>query len=223
MKSFTVSPFFRLVALALVASVTPLGAVIPSDLSNPEYALDPAHLDQSWVELLAGLQTESSLEARFRERRENDFRRAHRYFQGTLRMSAQSGVSLHYEGGLDVTLVATPGAVWRRPSGGEWTAYAIDSESGMASWSESLWRLDLQALDESFTLHGRQTAEGSWELLLSPRSDRRLPRLYLQGDREALERLEVVHNPRRRTVYFMQAVDRSPDTSDWPRFFPHIP
>ena len=204
----------------VIGMVLSVRAAIPGDLATPENLLDPKKLSPEWQELLGNLQPKPALEATFREQRENDFRRGHRVFGGVLRVWGDRGVSLRYEGAIDVTLVAAPGAVWRRPAEGTWTAYAIDPDTGMAAWSRALWNLDLAALAESFTIHGRQSTDKHWELLLTPAGDHRLPRVHLQGDRRALTSLEVEHNPRRRTLYSLEDVNRSPDTGDWVQYFP---
>lgn len=204
----------------VIGMVLSARAAIPGDLATPQNLLDPKELSSEWQELLDGLQPGEALEANFREQRENDFRRGHRIFRGVLRVWGDRGVSLRYEGAIDVTLVAAPGAVWRRPADGAWTSYAVDPDTGMAAWSRALWNLDLAALGELFTIHGRQAADERWELLLTPTQDRRLPRIYLQGDPRALTHLEVEHNPRRRTLYALENINRAPDTGSWARFFP---
>ncbi len=217
-------PLFICFGYFFLSSLHPALAsgAIPSELAQEAHALSAPQLEDTWKPLLAALQPEEALQVRFQERRENDFRRGHRTFEGTLRVWRDQGISLHYGGTANVTLAVTPGVFWRRPGSGSWSAYPAAPESGLGEWSEPLWHLNLEALKENFHLFGRKLDESEWELLLTPKRDRNLPRIYLQGNPSAVTRVEVEHNPRRRTVYLLRDADRSPLTDDWDAYFPEV-
>lgn len=197
-----------------------LQAVIPSGLDVDTNRLDPADPGSQWTALIEGLRPDEPLQARFHEQRQNDFRRGFRNFRGILRLWPGHGASLHYTEPAEVTLVAKPGVLWRRPAGGEWTHYSAESGGQAAGLSEALWRLDLPALSGIYIVHGRIGDEADWELLLTPESDFRQPRVYLQGDDNALHRMEIEHDVRRRRTISFDEIDRSPPTEDWQDFFP---
>ncbi len=179
--------FALVLALTLAA---PLRASDADPLVAPAHRLAPD--DPAWAELAGGLRNQPSVTADFTEQRRFAFRKTPTVLQGEVRVSTAHGLSLHYRGPENQTVIIDPrGLLVRTPAGD--TVPPSDPRAAAANSALlHLLRLDLGPLADTFELYGLRTGT-AWTIALVPRAAelrRTLGQISVEGEAAAVRRIE---------------------------------
>ncbi len=189
--------------LALLASPGAGRAADP--LIFPIHRVAP---DQApWRELAAALRSRGAVTAAFTENRWFPFRKAPTVLRGEVRISAERGLSLHYFGPPERTVIIDERGLLARSAEGDVIPPA-DPRTAAANFALlHVLRLDLPALAEAFEIYGA-SAGSAWQLALVPKSEalrRSLGRIELQGDGAAVRRIELRRSASQRVEILVAA------------------
>jgi len=146
-----------------------------------------------WRELATALRARGAVTAAFTENRWFPFRKAPTVLHGEVRISAGRGLSLHYFGPPERTVIIDERGLLVRSAEGDIVPPA-DPRTAAANFALlHVLRLDLPPLAAAFDIYGL-SAGSAWRLALVPRGEamrRSLGRIELEGDGGAVRRIEL--------------------------------
>lgn len=190
-------------------------------LSAEFVPLDPDALSPLWKRRLEAIRAEEPASAHFQEVRRNRFLRGDRVFSGRLRLDPGRGISLAYESPIEVTLVITPGILWRRGGDGEWTSFQPPENASLGDWQALLWNFLPQELGTRFELFGEVgERDDSWKLRLEPKAGQPLPEIEIETAKGTPRTVTLAPQPHRTTVFTLSEVALSPQDPNWESAFP---
>ncbi len=157
----------------------------------PENRLAPD--DPAWARLAGQLAGERAITADFTEERHFSFRKEPAVLRGEVRLSSERGLSLHYLGPEEQTVIIDRKGSLVRTAAGD-RAVPEDPRASAANFALiHLLRLDLAPLAQAFELYGRRV-DGDWAIVLVPREDslrRTLGEITVEGSGPAVSRIEL--------------------------------
>lgn len=161
--------------------------------------LDPARLPEEWVTLLDNLRTQAPLRADFHETRTLKMRKEPVLTAGTLRLSSDGAISLHYpDTKKPTTLVIDTSGISLRIDQGRWRTMPDRARNhAMLQTMAALMTLDLNLLDRSHAIDGQRTDQ-EWKLTFDLKPGQPsggLGRLVIEGTPEQVRRIELNLEP----------------------------
>lgn len=197
------SRFLPILALAtglLPASASAAPAVPPPPAIPATIVSDPAN-DPVWRALFATLGTPKSRVSQFEERRYFPFRAEPVVLNGEIRLSPERGLSLHYFGSREQTVIVDRAGVLMRDGRGRQRAAPNDSRAQAAtSGLFEVLRFELPSLVKDFEVHAGGTPAG-WTLGFVPR-DPKLAELIgavvVQGAQARVQQIDLLRSDKQR-------------------------
>lgn len=178
-----------LAGLLLAGTVGP--AAEPDELVAPAHRLTPAA--PGWRDLIEAFARRPDTTADFTERRQFPFRKQPVELQGEVRVSATHGLSLHYPGPDDHTVILDAGGMLLRTPAGTGIPPADPRATATTDALRHILRFEFAALEPDFELYGRRDGAG-WSLALVPRTEtlrRSIGRITVTGTATAIRRIEL--------------------------------
>lgn len=152
----------------------------------------------AWSDLVEAFASNPDTTAGFTERRFFAFKKAPVVLTGEVRVSHTRGLSLHYIGPDERTVIIDDRGMLIRTASGQRTP-ASDPRAVAANRAMlAILRFDFAALDRDFELHGRRDGT-AWTLALVPREHELhggTGRITVTGDGVAIQRIELQRTPR---------------------------
>jgi outer membrane lipoprotein-sorting protein len=183
---------------ATFRAATPAAGPAPASPGN--VIADPAN-DPVWKELFARLSPEKARHSKFEERRIFPFRTAPIVLKGEIRLSAERGMSLHYQGDKpQIVIIDRKGVLMRDERGQERSAPADARADAATSALFQILRFDLAALAKTFVLHGRRDGD-AWTLGFEPRDptlSNLIGSVIVQGENGRVDRIAMVRSEKQR-------------------------
>jgi len=193
-----------------------LAAVAYAPLRASE-VIDPAAVDPAWRELFDALARQGAVRASFIERRWFSVRKEPVVLRGELRHDRERGLSLRYTAPEEqLMIVDAQGIVLRDARGRSRTLKSDPRAPQVDALLLHVLRFDLAALHAAFEIRGLRTDAG-WQLEFTPRTEalaRSAGRMLVQGEGEAVRRLEFQRGPKQRVEVGIESAETGATFSD---------
>jgi hypothetical protein len=164
--------------------------------------------DPAWRDLVAIIEKRpSSIVSDFEERRWFTFKKEPTLLKGEARVSRERGLSLHYPGSPERTVIIDDRGIVVREDGHDTTPPA-DSRAAAANLALlNLLRFDLRPLEAAFEIYGERNGS-AWVLALMPRAEslrRTLGQISVAGEGPAVRRIELRRSATQRVEILVAA------------------
>ena len=187
----------RLWLILLCAALPLRGAEPPAE---PGPVITPGEGDAAWRALFVALAAKGAVVSAYTERRWFAFRHAPVVLKGEMRFLPARGLSLDYQEPEARMVIVDEKGLLLRDARGHTRGIAAGDPRAMASLAALLpvMRFDFATLERTFEVHAARTG-AAWRLDFVPRApeeQRTLGRLVVEGEEEAVRRLEFRRSAR---------------------------